>query len=493
MCGQLESIGMFKRVIADFLMAENKQHVMLVAFLDQRGLRSPWRSVRVRCAYLITPLIKSHRKTLVPHTEQLLAQFADLLQLPCEPDPSINIPHCGSCKVGDQLKHDNPPGPLLSVTETSFLYEAAAQLIAAGGTVSTPVVTTNEVGTVEDRAGHLFRMLLAPVFAQYGQLVELYVSESDPKTAEARGRLTKQAADLITRTSRVFSQPKSVLTPTCQAVLCEALQIMLTGLTRFPSEAWAPGRAAACAGVRAFLHRMVACLGPSSPTEQPSDSNHVSEILLAALIQAVPQLVRPLQVHHRLNGWANGGVLPNVADAEQRWHEIRDVIPLITQVILRYKPLSSILAQVEACIDADDPLGLRSGLLLFLQLIQLNANDNQFYENFLLSQLVPFCVVAPTRPNFRLTDAQFGLALNEVGNCLFVLAQKQPGLCSFLQNVFLPGQQLSNDLIQSYVGTLKAHNVKDFCTFLRGLCDSADSLEAGDAKTSTRFVSRPEY
>lgn len=95
------------------------------------------------------------------------------------------------------------------------------------------------------------------------------------------------------------------------------------------------------------------------------------------------------------------------------------------------QPLVSILAQTEACIVADDPLGLRSGLLLFVNLIESNGEDTSFYETFLLSHLVPFCVLAPTRPSFRIADAQFGLALNEIGNCLFSLAQKQ--VCLSLQ------------------------------------------------------------
>ncbi|THD20636.1 Exportin-T [Fasciola hepatica] len=548
---QLQYFEIMARYERYFYVVPENLFKIMVAFLDHRGLRSPWRSVRVRCAYLITPLIKSHRKTLVPYTEQLLAQFADLLQLPSEPDPRVTNSLTETQKVNGHFTPTNSPESFLSITETSFLYEAAAQLIAAGGGVSvpgTPTPTTG-VGTVDNRSGHLFRMLLRPVFLQYNNLVEFYVSETDPKLSEARGRLVKQAADLITtselslsiyfrRTSRVFSQPKSIMTPSCQTVLCEALQFMLTALSRFPSEAGAPGRSAACAGVRAFLHRMVACLGPAAPSEQTGDSNNVSEILLTALTQAVPQLVRPLRMDHTANGRMNGNMSANIADAEQRWHELRDVIPLVTQVIQRYKnrctaflaaclpglftaicnaltepvpadhlalleerkllrrshlqlllcvcqslphaffqllgtadihPLVSILTQTEACIIADDPLGLRSGLLLFVQLIQSNAEDTQFYENFLLSQLVPFCVLAPTRPAFRLSDAQFSLALNEIGSCLVSLAQKQDGFCTYLQDVFLPGQQLSDDLIRSYVGTLKTHNVKDFQIFLRNL------------------------
>lgn len=127
------------------------------------------------------------------------------------------------------------------------------------------------------------------------------------------------------------------MTHSCQAVLCEALQLMLTALSRFPTDAGAPGRAAACAGVRAFLHRMVACLGPTTPSEQTDNPQDVSEILLAALIQAVPQLVRPLRMDQIVNGWIDDNMESNINNAEQRWHEIRDVIPLVTQVIQRYK------------------------------------------------------------------------------------------------------------------------------------------------------------
>lgn len=147
-----------------------------------------------------------------------MAQFADLLQLPLEPDLSDTNSTIEAHKINGHFKHSSSSEPLLSITETSFLYEAAAQLIAAeiGFSVPGADASTSENTTADDRSGHLIRMLLGPVFLQYTHLVDYYVSETDSKLAEARGRLVKQAADLITYVPEVNSgvyRPPSCFTP----------------------------------------------------------------------------------------------------------------------------------------------------------------------------------------------------------------------------------------------------------------------------------------
>ncbi|VDQ03827.1 unnamed protein product [Trichobilharzia regenti] len=138
--------------------------------------------------------------------------------------------------------------------------------------------------------------------------------------------------------------PSNVLAPASARKFINAVG----ELSRFPTEAASPGRQAACAGVRAFLHRMVACIMPS-PSPSPGESGNTSssnsvtsDMLLAALVDAVPQLVKPLR-SSTTNACYNGGGSHQLSsdimtvDAEQRWKEIRDVIPLVTQVLLRFK------------------------------------------------------------------------------------------------------------------------------------------------------------
>ncbi|CAH8528643.1 unnamed protein product [Schistosoma rodhaini] len=516
------------------LVPEHLLNVML-AFVDDRGLHSPWHSVKIRCAYLINRMIKSHKKTLLPHTEEYLSRFSDLLELSLEPDSSVlngELNGNGGFVNGNTLNFVKSVKTGLGITEQGFLYEAAAQLIAAGG-IQLPN-STNSNNNGEDRVGELFRVLLTPVMIQYNQFVTKYVTEQDPKVADVRGILVKQVTDLITKTTRVFSQPKSVMTSGCEAVLIDAMRLIISELSRFPTEAASPGRQAACAGVRAFLHRMVACIVPTNESNSTGcGSTLTSDILLVALVDAVPKLVRPLQ--STVAGYTTSNQVLDTVDAEQRWKEIRDIIPLVTQVVLRYKNqsipflstclphlmeviinalneslppnhptlfeekkllrrgylqlvqtiyqsipdvfsqlisenivqnLSTVLGQVQACLESDDPTGLRSGIILFLQLIQSAAHNLQFYEDFLLPHLVPFFILGPISPIFRLNDGQFILALDKIAESLHVLYQKQDGLYTYLKDYFLPRQQLSPELIQSYTSALKC-SLKDFQLFVR--------------------------
>ncbi|CAH8842577.1 unnamed protein product [Trichobilharzia szidati] len=322
------------------------------------------------------------------------------------------------------------------------------------------------------------------------------------------------------------------------------MRLIISELSRFPTEAASPGRQAACAGVRAFLHRMVACIMPSSasPSSAPGESGNTnssvtSDMLLAALVDAVPQLVKPLRstTSSCYNGGSSHQLSDIMVDAEQRWKEIRDVIPLVTQVLLRYKnqsipflstclpglleaimnalneplpsdqptlseerkllrrgylqllqsiyqsvpdvfsqlisenivqSLSTVLGQVQACLECEDPVGLRSGIILFLQLIQSAGHDTRFYEDFLLLHFIPFCILAPISPAFHTTDGQFILILDKISECLYILSQEQDGLHTYLKDYFLPRQQLSPELIQSYTTALKS-NLKDFQSFIR--------------------------
>ncbi|CAH8507524.1 unnamed protein product [Schistosoma rodhaini] len=516
------------------LVPEHLLNVML-AFVDDRGLHSPWHSVKIRCAYLINRMIKSHKKTLLPHTEEYLSRFSDLLELSLEPDSSVlngELNGNGGFVNGNTLNFVKSVKTGLGITEQGFLYEAAAQLIAAGG-IQLPN-STNSNNNGEDRVGELFRVLLTPVMIQYNQFVTKYVTEQDPKVADVRGILVKQVTDLITKTTRVFSQPKSVMTSGCEAVLIDAMRLIISELSRFPTEAASPGRQAACAGVRAFLHRMVACIVPTNESNSTGcGSTLTSDILLVALVDAVPKLVRPLQ--STVACYTTSNQVLDTVDAEQRWKEIRDIIPLVTQVVLRYKNqsipflstclphlmeviinalneplppnhptlfeekkllrrgylqlvqtiyqsipdvfsqlisenivqnLSTVLGQVQACLESDDPTGLRSGIILFLQLIQSAAHNLQFYEDFLLPHLVPFFILGPISPIFRLNDGQFILALDKIAESLHVLYQKQDGLYTYLKDYFLPRQQLSPELIQSYTSALKC-SLKDFQLFVR--------------------------
>lgn len=78
-----------------------------------------------------------------------------------------------------------------------------------------------------------------------------------------------------------------------------------------------------------------------------------------------------------------------------------------------------------SCLESDESIGLRLGVQIFHQLIEKVGHDMVFYEQFLLHHFVPFCIITPTQSTFRLNDAQFNLIINEMANCLHLLAKKQ--------------------------------------------------------------------
>ncbi|CAH8842573.1 unnamed protein product [Trichobilharzia szidati] len=415
---QLQYFEIMTRYERYFTIVPEHLFNVMNAFVDERGLHHPCSSVRVRCAYLISRIIKSHRKTLLPHTEEYLSRLSDLLELSLEPTDCnllngevvvVNGHTSASSTSSFMNGHINNKSSVnqtgLGITEQGFLYEAAAQLIAGGGGGGSGV--GGNVSDDGDRIGQLFRVLLTPVMIQYDQFVTKYITEQNPKLAEVRGVLVKQVTDLITRTTKVFSQPKSVITSGCEAVLIDAMRLIISELSRFPTEAASPGRQAACAGVRAFLHRMVACIMPSSSSPSLSSSSApgesgntnssvTSDMLLAALVDAVPQLVKPLRstTSSCYNGGGSHQLSDIMVDAEQRWKEIRDVIPLVTQVLLRYKNqsipflstclpglLEAIMNALNEPLPSDQPTLseerklLRRGYLQLLQSIYQSVPD----------------------------------------------------------------------------------------------------------------------
>ncbi|VDK35470.1 unnamed protein product [Taenia asiatica] len=478
---------------------------VLAAFLDERGLRNSDIKVRCRCAYLFSRLIKSHKSIFSPHTEQILQQLEDLL--PLDPTPELpglkslnGLPKPPSMHLLNGAGVADP-SRLFSITEQSFLYESCAHLISSHS-------SNSESGGVRE-AAHLFAMLLQPTLLQFPQMVRLLAQEKVPDVAEARGTVVKQAADLITRTTRVMS-PQTPPEPEYVQILMEILHVLVGSLALLPPVAGAPGRAAACAGVRAYIHRLIGSIGPecnvvvksTDASASAASASSVSDdaggeesgddggsnggrtasnLLLLAISTANSHF---LAVQH-----SNDPGVP-LQDPDIRWRELREHMPLFSQLAFRYKDrclpvlsewlppliastmralaepleatqmvaitercalrrallqilqsigqvlpqgilialgsdaanvLVSLVSLTEACLEAEDAVGMRYGLAFFLGCITHFASDDTFYENFLLPHLLPLAFLSPARSNFPLNDAQFALTLNEAASCIYAL------------------------------------------------------------------------
>ncbi|CDS41265.1 exportin T [Echinococcus multilocularis] len=529
---------------------------VLAAFLDVRGLRNSNVKVRCRCAYLFSRLIKSHKSIFALHTEQILQQLESLL--PLDPTPELpglrninGFPKPPSMPLLNRAGAASPR--LFSIVEQSFLYESCAHLISSRS-------SNSEGGGVREAAS-LFAMLLQPTLLQFPQMMRLLAQEKDPDVAEARGTVIKQTADLITRTTRVMSL-QTPPEPEYVHILMKILDVLVGSLALLPPVAGAPGRGAACSGVRAFIHRLIGSIGPecnvvvrsadtstdAAPASSASDGGGgegsssdggdgigrtASDLLLLAISTANPHF---LAVQH-----SNDPGLP-LQDPDIRWRELREHIPLFSQLALRYKDrclpvlseclppliastmgalaepleaaqmvamtercalrrallqalqaigqvlpqgilialgsdaanvLVSLVSLTEACLEAEDAVGMRYGLTFFLGCITHFAGDDTFYENFLLPRLLPLAFLSPARSNFRLNDAQFALTLNEAASCIYALNSARGDVFQkFLLQTFLPRQNLSQNYIELYITNLCTQTLSGFQTFAKNFYSS---------------------
>ncbi len=93
--------------------------------------------------------------------------------------------------------------------------------------------------------------------------------------------------------------------------------------------------------------------------------------------------------------------------------------------------LVSVVALIEACLAADDPVGMRAGFSCLAQLTPVLLSSGS--EEFVLTRLLPCAFLSPARPEFRLTqDAQFVLALNEAAHCVHAINAAKVCFCTIV-------------------------------------------------------------
>lgn len=128
-------------------------------------------------------------------------------------------------------------------------------------------------------------------------------------------------------------------------ILMRILDVMVSSLPLLPSVAGAPGRAAACAGIRAYIHRLISTIkvdcdvavnssisDDSAPVTSASingcSGRTAPDILLMAINKAAPHFIAVQR--------STDLAVPE-QDPDIRWKELREHIPLFTQLPIQYK------------------------------------------------------------------------------------------------------------------------------------------------------------
>lgn len=118
----------------------------------------------------------------------------------------------------------------------------------------------------------------------------------------------------------------------------EILEVLVRNLALLPPVPGTPGRGFVCVGVRAYIHRLVGYIGPEcgvliKPTNEANNGDvgaghPASDMLLRGIVTATPYLVAIVSPNN-----------PNIIleDQDVRWKELKEHIPLFSQLVARYK------------------------------------------------------------------------------------------------------------------------------------------------------------
>ncbi|XP_029201596.2 exportin-T-like [Acropora millepora] len=444
----------------DRFFASQSHHIpaVLMAFLDDRGLRNNNCTVRSRCAYLFSRFIKSHKANMLNYSHDLLKRLQTLLV----------------------ISPDNDCQNLLSADDQLFLYESAGILIVSSGAVA-----EKQLLYMQD--------LLSPVIMKFDSLVTKLLSEVDDSSSARQAQQLYHLVAYASRASKAFPNQQSLKDSGCGPCFTEALPIFLRALT-IPIH-----RDTIHSGVRQYLHRMIVCLGDGVLPFIPVALDHLLiEDCTARDIQEFIPLINQIIARFKLQ------IGPLLSDAfmpivNRIFSVLRKLAENKDEEVIREKEtlrrsyflfvaaivtndVTSVLTSqncqdldqvlmtlIQGAVEFPDPVAQKISFNILRKLVELWGGSNGIgFEEFIYKSIVPATFMAPMKSTFNLADAQTILTLQEIILTQRTILQKQGGqLIDFLQNKYLPTLPLSPQVIQDYTSALEHADIKTFKNFVK--------------------------
>ncbi|XP_077399699.1 exportin-T [Vanacampus margaritifer] len=456
------SLEFFETVIRyDKFFIVETQHIpnVLMAFLDQRGLRHNSPKVRSRVAYLFSRFIKTLHKHMTSFIEDILTQIQDLLEL-APPDKTY-------------------PAPLTS-DDQLFMFEAAGVLIVSG---ESPV----------ERKQALMRGLLAPLMDAFRLLLDKLPLETDEETQATVADCLSHAVGFVSRTSKAFSNKQTVKQCGCTEVYRECLNTFLPALS-------CPVQRGALRGcVRSFLHRMIICMEEEVLPFIPAASEHMLKDCEAKDLQEFIPLISQIttKFKRQVSPFLQQVFMPlvlSIFEALARPADANDQAAALEKQMLRRSYFSfiqtvagsgmnEVLANqgaenmervvftvIQGAVDFPDPVAQKTCFAVLAKLVELWGGKAGMsgFSDFTYKHIVPACFLAPLKPTFDLSDAQTVLTLSEVAVTLKTIYIKQgPELLEFLQRDYLPSLHVCPDVAQELCHVLQQPDAKVLKTYLK--------------------------
>ncbi|KAK7896758.1 hypothetical protein WMY93_022083 [Mugilogobius chulae] len=413
------------------------QHIpnVLMAFLDQRGLRHNSPKVRSRVAYLFSRFIKTLHKHMNAFIEDILTRIQDLLALA---PPENGFP------------------ALLTNDDQLFMFETAGILIVNG---ESPV----------ERKQAMMRSLLTPLMEAFGLLLAKLLQESDEERQAAIADCLSHAVGFASRTSKAFSNKQTVKQCGCTEVYRDCLQTFLPALS-CPVQ-----RGVLRSSVRSFLHRMIICLEEEVLPFIPSASEHMLKDCEAKDLQEFIPLISQITAKFK-----------------------RQVSPFLQQIFMPLVlAIFEVLARPAEENDQAAALEkqmLRRSYFSFIQTVTGSGMNevmaNQGAENIEqvvftiiqgavdfpdpVAQKTCFIILSKLVELWGGKDGMTVLTLSECAVTLKTIHLKRgPEFIQFLQQEYLPSLQVSPEISQELCQVLQEQDVKLLKTYLKAFFQQA--------------------
>ncbi|KAF0028723.1 hypothetical protein F2P81_017828 [Scophthalmus maximus] len=449
------SLEFFETVVRyDKFFLVEPQHIpnVLMAFLDQRGLRHNSPKVRSRVAYLFSRFIKTLHKHMNAFIEDILTRIQDLLEL---------------------APPDNGFLAMLTSDDQLFMFETAGVLIV-------------NAECPAERKQALMRSLLAPLMDAFRLLLAKLPRESEEERQAALGDCLSHAIGFVSRTSKAFSNKQTVKQCGCTEVYRECLQTFLPALS-CPVQ-----RGALRGSVRSFLHRMIICLEEEVLPFVPAASEHMLKDCEAKDLQEFIPLISQItaKFKRQVSPFLQQVFMPLVLaifEALARPAEDNDQAAALEKQMLRRSyfcfiqtvtgsGMNEVMANqgaeniervvftiVQGAVDFPDPIAQKTCFIILSKLVELwGGKDGMVgFPDFIYKNIVPACFLAPLKPTFDLSDAQTVLTLSECAVTLKMIHLKRgPEFIQFLQQEYLPSLQVSPEISQELCQVLQQPDVK---------------------------------
>ncbi|XP_033110914.1 exportin-T-like [Anneissia japonica] len=454
----METVARYEKF---FLLQQEHIPKVLMAFLDDRGLRHKHPTVRSRCSYLFLRFVKTLRMNLKPYTEVILENLQDLLQI--------------------ESTQANGNHVILTNDDKLFIYEAAGIVIIMSNMKP------------EDKL-LLMKRLLAPTIEKFTLTFEKLCQEEDVETQESYAETISYAISLASRSSKAFHTQATMKQHGCEACYTEALEIFLQALNT-PHQ-----HQILHSAVRQYLHRMIVCLGETVLPYIPIAVQHLLKQCEARDIQEFIPLVNQLisKFKRVISPFLREVFMPIVTTifnvlaqpADQMDMQARRdkqslqkgyfnflqvlVIHDLAEVMSNQEQQNFeqiLLTIVEGAIESQDPVAQKTCFNILKRLNDVwgskSVSAMPFFHNFLYEYVIPSVFRAPLHPSFNFNDAQSILALNEATLLLVSLKEtEEQTLLSFLETKFLPAHLPSQKVLE-FMNALKTMELKQFKIFFK--------------------------